>query len=337
MLEHAPETQSRFERLLSLQSSTADACFLCGDPLTTKTRTREHVIPAWLQARFNLHAKRMDLLNGTSIPYSQLVTPCCAACNNDALRPLENKVCDATARGAGAVRDLDKPTLFLWLAKIFYGLLHRELFLANDRSDPTSKTITSPELLKEFRFLFALLQATRTPMDLDPVPASLMVYEVQVPADPSARWDFRDSLHRMFMCLRMGAVGIVAVLEDGGAQQPIMDTHLPKLPQPLHPFQHLELCAKVCYASTLANRVPQFLTVEHPRGINLVQMPLAGLSGIPIFDEWNDDHYADVLAAFTRQPRERVLHPEDGAYTWLSERDGSPKHISLAEMPWPPG
>src|SRR6185437_5829167 len=57
-------------------------CFLCGRRLGIRNRSDEHVIPRWVQDRFGLWNERLNLLNGSSIPYRQLTVPCCRTCNN---------------------------------------------------------------------------------------------------------------------------------------------------------------------------------------------------------------------------------------------------------------
>jgi hypothetical protein len=48
-----------------------DTCFVCGGKATTV----EHVIPSWLQRRFNLWNQHLVLPNGSAIPYRQLRVP----------------------------------------------------------------------------------------------------------------------------------------------------------------------------------------------------------------------------------------------------------------------
>src|SRR5262245_21851225 len=123
-------------------------CFLCGCRLGRKNRANEHVIPKWVQKKYKLANQQLHLLNGTTIPYRQLTIPCCFTCNNKHLEPLEKRMSRAVAAGASAVRTLDHHDLFLWLGKMFYGLLYRELFLPWDRAGKTRGKITNKQLLK---------------------------------------------------------------------------------------------------------------------------------------------------------------------------------------------
>ncbi|MEZ4375701.1 MAG: hypothetical protein R3B07_33130 [Polyangiaceae bacterium] len=323
---------SRFLELQARQSFDGDRCFLCGMALTQETKTVEHVIPKWAQRRFKLGNKTLHLLNGTQIPYRKLVVPCCQHCNGTALKPLEDQMSRAIAKGASAVRALSKATVYLWLSKLFYGLLHRELFLAADRTDPNARGISNPELLESRRVLYALLHATRVPVVLDPVPASILAYDVQVPPAPEKQWDFRDSLATMFLALRVGRVGIVAVLGDGGAQQPIMDEIAQSLPRALHPLQHIEVAAKAAYMASLLRQRPSYLVTETPDEIRVTEVAIS--SGGSLFDIWDDRAFAETFSAFSGLPKETLYSPGELAYTFLREADGRAKTITLDDLPF---
>src|SRR5437868_5625128 len=78
-------------------------CFLCADPLTGQTRTDEHVIPKWVQQKYDLWNESLGLLNDSSIQYRQLTVPCCKRCNNETLSRLESTVEVAVSSGYDAV------------------------------------------------------------------------------------------------------------------------------------------------------------------------------------------------------------------------------------------
>lgn len=134
---------------------------MCGCVLTDKTKTEEHVIPKWLQKEFNLWDQKITLLNGTYIPYRLMTIPCCFECNNHHLKPFEDKIKAGFERGYEDFQKLDKEILFLWLGKIYFGIMYRELFLNLDRADPEKGTITNPGYMKSFYSHFLFLQGIR--------------------------------------------------------------------------------------------------------------------------------------------------------------------------------
>jgi hypothetical protein len=315
-----------------------DECFLCGTTLMQVNRSSEHVIPRWAQERFDLWDQRLVLLNGTAIPYRYLTVPCCKACNEGALQPLETLMAEATLRGADAVRDLDPMIVFTWLGKVFYGLMHRELFLLLNRQAPDEGSIASPDLIKRFSLHHMFLQNIRLPMMFENgCPGSLFVNEAKEPPDRRHGWDLRDHLPDLFIAVRIGQVSIVAALQDGGEHEGLR-AHLESLlPPVLHPLQHLELAAKVCYKLSLRTSVPSFLVVEGEEApVQVIHAPQSGLSGTAGFAPWDQETYASLLAFFTGCPRERLLHPGGRVTTWLRNDDGNPCDLDFDAQPWPP-
>lgn len=307
-------------------------CFLCGCRLGTKNRSDEHVIPKWVQKKFRLANQQLHLLNGTTIPYRQLTIPCCYTCNNKHLQPIEKRMSVAIEQGAKGVRAMERQDVFVWLGKIFYGLLYRELFLPWDRAGNTKAKITSKPLLRKYEMHHLFLQSARVPMRfMGFFPASILIVSTQEPVDPRLGWDFRDELRTMCIACRVGNVGLVAVLQDGGAQEPLFP--LMKLARrKLHPNQFTEVIARVTYKAMLFNCVPKYV-ISDGNLKTVVQSPLGGLSGKLIFDDWNQEHYAQILCQITSVPMEDLFHPPDQVLTLLRNPDGSSKSMPLKRFP----
>jgi hypothetical protein len=315
-----------------------DVCFLCGNSLTDKRHSLEHVVPRWAQKRFRLCDQKLGLLNGTSIPYRQLTIGCCRPCNNKALQPVETRMAEAVSQGANAVRALPQQQLYIWIAKLFFGLLYKELFLAFDRTDPLSVSITAPDLLREFRMMHFFLQSCRISMKFDGFfPGSIFVHNVKPTPKISAQWDLRDSARDLFVACRMGSVGIIAALNDGGAQRDgFGHVHEAYTSRALHPLQFAELAAVSCDAAMRFARIPKYMIVDQ-QPITVAQLPLRGLSKKPIFNRWNARNFIAVLSAFTLVPID-ILHPRRGQImTWLRDDEGQYPDIDFASHPWPPG
>jgi len=126
------------------QSFTNDRCFLCGMEVDETTGTDEHIFPKWLLNEFALWDERVTLLNRITIPYRRLVIPCCITCNTKHLKAVEDAVSTAYRKGPDDMQALDRDLLFLWMGKILYGLMFRELFLAVDRTQPSMGPIMVP-------------------------------------------------------------------------------------------------------------------------------------------------------------------------------------------------
>ncbi|MBT2445353.1 hypothetical protein J7E93_35800 [Streptomyces sp. ISL-36] len=308
------------------QALTQDRCFLCGAGLLGG-RTDEHVFPQWLLRRCDLWNEKITLLNGTLMPYAQMRIPCCSTCNNEHLSRIEQAVGDAFTEGPEAVAALDATTLFLWMGKIYYGLMFRELSLLADRRDPETGTIISPEFLTTFRMHHMLLQAARGAVrwQSDQHPASVFVFKAQEPTDPRARFDYVDIINFPFFAIRVGGTAVVAVLQDWGAlAQAVTVPGLEAAGQiALHPQQFRETAALAAYMTTLFNRVPKHLLLASEDHVNVVTLPLAGMSAKFVFDPFDVGHYAQVLSHVTGQPVEE-LYDGRNIVTLLRDGDGKP-------------
>ena len=304
-------------------------CFLCGADLLVVGRTDEHVVPRWVQRRYDLWTQQVVLLNGTSIPYSQLTVPCCSACNSIHLSAVEDSLSATVDLGRKAVVALEPKTLFLWLGKIFYGILYKELMLLRERADPAAGTIITSDLIRQYRSHRYFLQQARGIVQLEKFePGSLFVFEAQCIADRTQVWDLTDHVSGFAIGVRVGRVGLIAALGDGGAQQ-LTDEHVYKAyyDLPLHPIQFRELFSRVAYRSTLATRVPKYITATGPTAddtLKTFQLPLGGFSSKPLFEEWKPADYARILAAYSGVPLEHIFEPPSLVYTWLHSKPNSP-------------
>lgn len=326
-----PKQRGFFDAVLKRQFGPS-TCFLCGCRLGRRNRADEHVVPKWVQKRYKLTDQQLHLLNGTTMPYRQLTIPCCFACNNNHLQPLERRISRAVFAGPSAVRALDHHDLFLWLGKIFYGLLYRQLFLPWDRSGKTRGKITNKAILKRYEMHHLFLQSARMPVRfVDFSPASILVVHTQEPNDARLAWDFRDELNTMCIACRMGSVGLIAVLQDGGAQQPIFPL-LRLRRRHLHPLQFREVMAQVMYRAMLLNRTPKYLIADGSPS-TVIQMPLGGFSTKPLYNDWDHNHYAQVLSQITRVPLTDLFRPPDQVMTWLLHPDGKAKSLPLKRYP----
>jgi hypothetical protein len=159
----------------------------------------------------------MGLPNDTDIPYRQLTIPCCTPCNSRWLLQLEDRVATAYREGPDAFEALGPMTLSLWLSKVYYGLLFKDISLALDRSNPRSGPLLEPDWLTSYFDLHQLLQMIRGAITVTPgqVPASIFVFRTHDSEITKHRFDFRDTTAVPFIALRLGPVAIVGCLPGG--------------------------------------------------------------------------------------------------------------------------
>src|SRR5262249_31026969 len=176
--------------------------------------------------------------------------------------PLERSLRQTGEVGHSAVKALPPKLLFLWLSKLFFGILYKEMFLLLDRSSPDRRTIITPDFLRCYRTQRFFLQQVREKVRLvDFNPGSLFVFPAQQ-LRQEMEWDLCDNVDTQFIACRVGRVALFAVLGDGGAQQHFEDEFDDIKDMPLHPIQFRELCAWFSYRSILATRTPKYFTIQ---------------------------------------------------------------------------
>lgn len=290
-----------FYNPFDVMSFSYNKCFLCGGLLKDEGSI-EHVFPKWLQNEYELWDQTISLLNGTTISYRKLTIPCCQSCNIKYLSVLENAIKLHHEKGYSEFLKLDKFRIYRWITKIFYGLLFKELSLLTDQTDPKQGPITSPKLLEEFKTLHGFLQSIRFPFRfMDFHPWSIFVVETHAYGD-KRDFDYHDGIFTLTFSIRMGGIGVIACLEDNGAQEAMFSEYFDKFRGiKLHPLQFDELAAKVTYKSSLMNRVPKYISVL-PKGkkqeVTVTSLPLHGFSSKSIFDDWDNRTYARLLAHY---------------------------------------
>ncbi|UXC36639.1 hypothetical protein [Cupriavidus gilardii] len=286
----------------------------------------------------NLWDRQLNLLNGTSIPYRNLTIPACTPCNNVILSKLENELAASLPGGAGKVRALGHETLFVWLAKIFFGILYAEALLPINRALIGSGPIVPPNVLQGFDHLHFLMQAARVSFEFQSPDtkyhSTVLVFPVQQHPRPEHRFNYHDDIEYGCAAIRVDTIGLIYVA-DGGVQERVMAETMPAVfHHHLHPLQFEEIAAGVFTKARSLNRTPKYISSKRDGGVLLLQMPIAGMSTKPIFGEFDRDTYVRMLAAFTNMPLE-VISPGAGkVMTWLGDPQ-RPNVIDVREKPWP--
>jgi hypothetical protein len=251
---------------------------------------------------------------------------------------LEQAVRTAVGVGVEAFRRLDRARVYQWLLKMFYGIMFKEMFLLLDRKDARSGPIVPRDFFEDFRTSHGMLQSIRFQTEwMSNPPWSIFIFECHSYPDPQRNFDFYDSFVSMAVALRMGATGVIACLEDNNSLEQLLADHFRKFQSfPLHPIQFTELTSRVFYMQSRQNRVPKYITrlpeATDPT-MQVMSMPLGGLSSKPIYDEWQQDQYAGVLAQFTGIPFEILFRPPDQVISWLYNEDGSVKVLNPDDRP----
>ena len=316
---------------------TRSRCFLCRRTFKDRARTEEHIFPKWLQRAFRLYNEGLVLLNRTSIPYRQLTVPCCEGCNKTLDRRLERPMRDAVTNGYAAMKRLDPEIIFLWLAKMYYAVLLKEHFLRSSRKDPRRGPILRARRINELNLLHTFLQVVLTPVSYDPYPPwSLFVLNVLKTDDVRLDFDFRDDFQRRFIAIRMGCVGLIAVLNDHGLTSDMMSEIRSVVgDNALHPVQFVEVAAQVAYNESRRVRGFSYAVAEQDGQIRVTVLP--SLSNRPFHDEFSLERYARLLSMYQNVSLSDVMPAPDVVRTLLHQEDGTFRDIRLDELPVHPG
>ena len=301
------ETMGSSLRAIKLGLAGDGMCFLCGGlPSTGKG---EHIFPKWLQRKHNLWDQKINLLNGTLIPYRNATIHCCSSCNTKVLSRLERfvqKIVDVN----DLVSESSEYYLGVWSFKILIGILFVESRLRRERSDNSSGSIFLAKDLEEIKNIHLILNSLRKRVEfkcLHKNKVPFTIYRYGVRKTPGvAQYNVSTNIVGQSVAMRLGDIGWIAI-HDGGLQYEVG----PKGPfglagKSLHPYQFDEIAARVHYKSALRCATHFYLMTETPNRFHMAQAEVTPYrreilqdGSIRIFDEWDERILAKVIQNYT--------------------------------------
>ncbi|WP_129716778.1 hypothetical protein [Pedobacter sp. SYP-B3415] len=272
-------------------------CFLSGETFHTPV-VQVPVIPQWLMQQAGLTGdEAIKLLDESIRSYRSLQIPVNTEVNESFLDPLEAEIEAAFAGGYDTLKALDERKLFHWLGKFIYGFVYIEMHAALRQNGGAGQLNMSQSLMMKFGNLHTHLQGIYTDLVFENVnPWSIVLTELEEQDTP---FSFRDEINTLTFSLRFKNFGIVACLQDNGANRKYHDTLLEEIKnRPLSLQQFEELCARFYYSAYLFNRLPDYTIVTLNGTTYIEAMPLRGASAKPLFDHWQHKTYGQVLENF---------------------------------------
>lgn len=271
-------------------------CFLSGERLQSLDEQIQ-VFPVWLMRRFDLEEKPLKLLDESIRTYKSFKLPCAAAAA-ERTSALEAQIERAFTSGYEAVRDLDKTALFQWIAKLVYGMIFNEIQIGVRQQMMSGEPMNfSQVLVHKFRNLHAMLQSLIRPVEFDgALPFTIVVTKVD---NAENAFSYRDEINTLVFSLRMNDFGIIACLQDNGANGIYHADYIDKVGgHVLHPIQFEELCARFFYSAYLFSRLPEYTVLPTPGMVYIEPMPFSDAAVKPVFDPWQVKTYGQVLENF---------------------------------------
>ena len=311
-------------------------CFLTGQPLNT-SEEKIHVFPTWLMSRYKLEDKPFRLLDESYTTYKELTMPCAASVYQSYLEPLEKEVELAFDEGYDGVKELDGLKIFQWAGKWLYGILFNEIQSAIKQQHAQGEELQiSQSILEKFSNLHLMLQTLNLPIHFDEfIPYSLFLFKVNNGED---EFNYRDEINTLTFSLRVKDLGLIIVLQDNGVNKHYHKELLEKIGnEPLHPIQFEEVCARVYYSAYLFNRLPQYDLMPVGDQLFIDAQPLRGMSSKPLFDEWQEKTYAQVLENFWKKWGfllfEIIKDPENPMSFLIDSKDGHVIKATEIDLP----
>ncbi|WP_395672788.1 hypothetical protein [Phenylobacterium sp.] len=230
------------------------ACFICGASPTQTTFNDEHIVPRWVLRRFNLFDKAITLPGGEKRRYGGYRVQCCASCNAVLGERVENPVSELLSGefGTVAARMASEDAVelvYIWLCLLFLKV-HLKDAAVPVHKDRRRGTHVIGDLYDwaDLHHVHAVARAPYTGATLLPFVVG-SIFFVEVDDRGGDEWDFVDLTFAHTIAVRVGRVGIVAVLNDAGAAESSWSHRLSSIDAPISGAQFRELAAMFAVAN----------------------------------------------------------------------------------------
>ena len=272
-------------------------CFLTGKNLND-TDVPLGIFPNWVLDQYAYRGKKFVLMdNITSVAYEDLKLPCSAEVKV-AFEKIDQDVHRVLENGYQAVVDYDEHKLFLWMAKIVYGILYNDILHEQKRLKNADKEFKLSASLKErFSLLHLMMQSIVTPMTFTGAkPWSITIVKLKYSKNI---FHFRDSTANLLFTLGMNGFGIIACLQDNGIIKEEQQDILKKIgDSTLHPIQFEELCARFLYTRFLLQYKPEYKLDIGDKKVVIEGKPIIVNKEKQLLAPWNDAMFAKVLTDY---------------------------------------
>jgi hypothetical protein len=308
------------------QEFGAESCFICGRsiPVGNPLRTEEHVFPKWLLRELNLWDSTVHQLNGERLSYRRLTVPCCQQCNGEDLASVEGRVKTAYEEGYKSFVELSRSDLFIWLGKIYYGIVYKESLrpmFAHEQDGPRLVPESHLETIAFHHFLLQSVAGKVSWTPEQPGPASFHFFECldDEGNNSSLRFDYLDDLFVPIIALRMGKIGVICVLQDWGRSEGVQQKQLiAARGMALHPTQFREAYARLSYMTKVSWVDRKHMILGLPDSVVVVAGPPGEFAGSFVVED-----YARALSAVWEVPFE-AIYRDGSTFSTLSDEWGHP-------------
>ena len=307
-----------------------EQCFLCGTP--TPPADTVPVFADWLMARYALRERPIQLLDQSVVTYQDLRIACCPRCRTHHVEPLEAQVEVAAAGGLSGLRALGEKTLFLWLGKMFYGVLVTELLTEMaPLVKPRYPLAENAQMFRRLQAFCQTLQALRVPIEFDDfTPASIFLLEADSQQD-ALPFSYDDDLTTMVFSLKLDEAVLTVCLVDNGLIARRMQRAYREAQRPLHPAQVAEFKARVYYAAYLLHVVPDYYPRPVRSGDDYVVYDSLLDDTHALFNPWDNAGYGQSLLEMWKSwqvPLRAILRDPQQPLSLLYDAQSQPQTLT---------
>lgn len=284
-----------------------DCCFVCGASRHEKKFNDEHVVPRWILNRYSLFDKEIVLPNGHSHRYGTYKMPCCASCNSLLGELIENPMSEMLSGGfdllsekledPGRFGGIRRQALYVWLCLIFIKthLKDRSLREHLDFRAGDARIADRYDWLPMHHIHCVARMPYVQGTILPDVIGTMRWFRIDDPINTDS-FDYYDLTEDHTVVIRVGDVGIVAVLTDAGACTSAWHDQLAELHgKTLTMVQLRELAARLATANRdLINR-PEFGTVVNRKVEPAEVFLISRHDDYPHFAPFDPDVFGEIL------------------------------------------
>lgn len=274
-----------------------DTCFLTGIKLKEPSDSVS-IFPEWVIKRYGYHGKKFTLMDTYhSFLYEDFKLPCAPKVKL-AFDQLEEEIQFAYDKGYEGMKGIGEEKLFLWTAKMVYGILYHELKVETEKMHRRKSELQlSPILIKRFGLFHLMLQSLVEPISFGAnKPWTIKLVKLKYSKDI---FHFRDSTVDLHFSLGTNSFGIIASFHDNGIIAAEHADILDKINDTvLHPVQFEELCARFLYSSYLMNYLPKPEFEDSGKVLLVKAEPIPEDYNKELFARWDDEMFAQVLANY---------------------------------------
>lgn len=317
-----------------------ECCFICGAAPESKEFNWEHIIPNWILRRFNLHKRRINLPNNTTIGYSEYMVPCCVECNSELGRQYEVPISVLFSKDyKEIIKELESPEtkklLFKWLCLLYFKTYLKDTYLRLHMDTRKGEgKIGDLHYWPELHHLHCIVRSHYTNARLlNNVYGSIYINKIcNLPEQD--RFDYIDTPDQRGILLQLGEVGIISILDDVKACDFFYLNCLEEIQEGITIFQLYEVFAHFNHIKKYLEEQPRFFSSVSVNDEYEISVSLPFNPALTDKSDWQSNH-GIFLRTFVERvigdvnDRDQVLEEiESGARGYLWDEDGCFKDYS---------